>query len=150
MLAETLIVTLFVASVLLFMFIQFTNLNKSYNESYTYNSVEDLYSLKNIREYIKGDLNAISYINTNVTYQDFLDISKCDIFTEKQYCLKLFELENIDKIIVTTNKVNYDLFKNYKLKFKNFISKIEKQGNEKYRIIVSFNEGTFATIRFGD
>ena len=150
MLAETLIVTLFVATVLLFMFVQFANLNKSYNESYTYNSVEDLYSLKNIKEYIESDLNAISQINSNVTYQNFIDVSKCEIFTEKQYCLKLFELENINKVIITTNKVNYELFTNYKTKFKKFINKIEKQGAEKYRIIASFNEDRFATIRFGD
>lgn len=149
-LAETLIVTLFVASVLLFMFVQFANLNKSYNQSYIYNSVEDLYSLKNIKEYIQSDLNAISYINSNVTYQKFIDISKCEIFTEQNYCLKLFELENIDKIIITTNKVNYDLFINYKTKFKNFINKIEKQSDEKYRIIAAFNDSRFATIRFGD
>lgn len=150
MLAETLIVTLFVASVLLFMFVQFTNLNKVYNESYIYNSVEDLYSLKNIKEYIESDYSAISYINANVTYQKFVDISNCEIFTEKKYCLKLFELENIKKIIITTNKVNYDLFTNHKTKFKNFINKIEKQSDEKYRIIASFNNDTFATIRFGD
>lgn len=150
MLAETLIVTLFVASVLIFMFIQFTNLNRTYNESYTYNSIEDLYSLKNIREYIKSDSSAMSYINSNVTFKSFVDITKCEIFVEKEYCLKLFELENINKIIITTNKVNYDLFVNYKTKFKKFINKINKQSNEKYRIIASFNNGRFATIRFGD
>jgi len=150
MLAETLIVTLFVATVLLFMFIQFSNLSKTYNESYTYNSVEDLYSLKNVKTYIENDSNALSYIKTNVTYKKKLDISNCEIFTDKEYCLKLFELEQIDKIIVTTNKVNYDLFKNYKTKFKKFINKIGKQGEQKYRIIASFNKETFATIRFGD
>ena len=150
MLAETLIVTLFVAGVLIFLFAQFTNITKTYNDSYLYNSVEDLYSLKNVKQYIEKDINIISYINSNVTFQKNIDITKCENFTDKKYCLELFKLENIDKIIITTNTINYELFKNYKTKFKNFINKIDKKGNEKYRIIASFSDGSFATIRFGD
>ena len=40
-LAETLIVTSFVAGVLLYLFIQFSNLNKNYNNSFKYNTIED-------------------------------------------------------------------------------------------------------------
>ena len=50
-LAETLIVTTFVAGILFFMFVQFTSLSKNYNDSYKYNTVEDLYALRNIRDY---------------------------------------------------------------------------------------------------
>ena len=53
MLAETLIVTIFVAGVLIFLFIQFSSLSKSYEESYIYNTVEGLYSLNGFNNLLK-------------------------------------------------------------------------------------------------
>ena len=72
------------------------------------------------------------------------------LFVEKKYCLKLFELENIKYIILTENNINKDLFYNYNDGLKEFISKIKAEGNEKYRILVQFNNSKYATLRFGD
>ena len=150
MLVETLIVTIFVASILIFLLIQFTNLNNNYNKSYDYNKVEDINSLRNIIYYIENDINAMTNIQNSVIYDKYLDITNCDIFLEKKYCKKLFELENIKKVIVTTNKVKYELFEKHDEKFKIFINKINEDGDEKYRLIVYFNNSTYATVRFGD
>lgn len=150
MLVETLIVTIFVASVLIFLLIQFISLNNNYNKTYEYNKVEDINSLKSIIYYIESDTNAFSTIESNVTYDKYLDITDCSVFIEEEYCKKLLELENIKKIYVVTNKVNYNLFEDDAAKFKEFINKITKSGKEKYRLIASFNNSTYATVRFGD
>ena len=65
MLAETLIVTTFVAGILIFLFIQFTNLGKAYDDSYIYNTTEGLYALEDIKKYINTDLDLLLYIEEN-------------------------------------------------------------------------------------
>lgn len=149
-LAETLIVTTFVAGILIFLFIQFTNLSKNYSESYKYNNVEDLYALRNIRNYIESDTTALSTIEEEILKKQYIDITDCSIFTEKNYCLKLFELENIKKILISKNDLDKDLFINYHEGFKKFINKINSEGTHKYRLLVEFNNSKYATIRFGE
>lgn len=149
-LAETLIVTTFVAGVLIFLFIQFTNLSKNYTDSYEYNTVEGLYALRNIRDYIESDDSAISSIEENLTNDSILNITNCNIFTEKKYCLKLFELEDVEKILIVTNDFDKFLFNNYDEDFKKFVNKINGEGTLKYRLLVEFNNSTYATIRFGE
>lgn len=150
MLVETLVVTSFVAGVLIFLFIQFNNLSKNYTDAYDYNTVEGLYSLENVRIYLASDLSAFESIETAVANKGYIEITDCNIFTERNYCLKLFELENISKIFVTNNDFEKDIFFNYNDGFKKFISKVSGEGTQKYRFLVEFNDSTYATIRFGE
>lgn len=150
MLVETLIVTTFVAGVLVYIFIQFSNLSKNYETSYDYNTVVDLYSLKNIKQYIESDSLILNYINSEVTEDKYIDISDCSNFTHENYCLKLFELENIDSIIISTNNVKSDILLEKDMGFLDFVKKIKEEGTEKYRIIASFKDNTYATVRFGE
>lgn len=150
MLAETLVVTAFVAGVLIYLFIQFTNLSNNYNDSYNYNTVEGLYSVRNIRNYILSDLEALTHIENNLSPNNYIDILDCSIFSEQPYCQKLFELENVNKVIITTNVFDKEMFSIYDSGFKKFINKISAEGNEKYRILVEFKNSTYATIRFGE
>ncbi len=150
MLAETLIVTTFVAGVLIFLFIQFSNLNKNYDDSYKYNTVEGIYSAKNIIDYIKSDTAALTTIGENVNYSSNLNITDCNIFSDIDYCLLLFELENIKKIYIASNYFDKTTFSNASSSIQKFINKINAESDEKYRIVVEFNDETFATLRFGD
>ena len=150
MLAETLIVTTFVAGILVFLFIQFTNLSNNYEESYKYNTVEGIYALDDVKEYIISDDDAYNYIKTNVSKTSILDITDCSIFTSQNYCSKLFDLENIENIIISTNMVNPSLFNLSDENYMNFIRRLSSDGTLKYRIIARFNNDTYATIRFGD
>lgn len=149
-LVETLIVTTFVASVLIFLFIQFSNLSKNYNDSYKYNTVEGLYSLNNITKYIQSDTTFKESLANLVTADNYLDITDCTLFSDQKYCLLLFELENIESIYIVNNNFNKSIFNNSKETIKNFINKISSDGEEKYRIVAEFKDFTFATIRFGD
>ncbi len=148
MLAETLIVTTFVAGVLIFLFVQFSTLNNSYDESYVYNTVEGLYATDDIIDYIKTDSKVLEYIKTNVDSNTYVDITDCSLFTNMEYCKELFSLENIDKVFISTNEISYDI-NAYDDKFKKFISKINKEGNESYRVVAAFKNSTYATVRFG-
>lgn len=149
-LAETLIVTTFVAGILIFLFIQFSNLSKNYNDSYKYNTVEGLYSLNNVIKYIETDDFFYDNLETLVTTDKYLNIKDCSLFSDLDYCLLLFELENIESIYIVQNYFNKNIFSDSKETIKNFINKISGDGEEKYRIIAEFNDFTYATIRFGD
>lgn len=156
-LVETLVVTIFIATVLIFLFIQFSNLNSSYEDSFKYNTVEGIYALEDIRDYLEID-SQYEIIENKLSSKDYIDISDCSVFTDLTYCQKLFEYENIARIIVVNNIANYEgLFETavgYKIKledeFLDFINQINNQGSEKYRLIVKFNNDTYATIRFGE
>lgn len=150
MLAETLIVTVFVSSVLIFLFIQFTNLSKSYDESYIYNTTEGLYALEDIKTYINKDQTFISYLEENIDTLGYIDITDCNLFNNKEYCLNLIEIENIDKIFISTNLIPKDKVNGYNEDFNIFINKINREGEEPYRLVASFKNSTFATIRLGD
>lgn len=149
-LIETLLVTTFVAGVLFFLFTQFTSLSKNYNDSYKYNTVEDLYALRNIRDYILTDTDAFNQIKETISNKKIVNITDCTLFEEEDYCLKLLELENVKRLIVTENNFNQNLFKDYDTGFIKFTNKIEGEGKHKYRLIVEFNDDKYATIRFGE
>ena len=149
MLAETLLVTTFVAGVLVYLYVQFSNLSSKYNESYTYNTVEGLYALVDVIELIENDPIAFNYIEDNVVEEKYIDISNCSLFTEADVCEKLFTLENIDEIVVTTNRVPKNTITDYTKGFVRFTDKISTSGEQPYRVIASFKNNTYATVRFG-
>lgn len=149
-LAETLIVTTFVSGVLIFLFMQFTNLSTNYNDSYRYNTVEGLYAAKNIGDYIVSDLVAYDSIKEKIVDESYVDITNCNVFSEREYCLTLLKLENINKVLITNNDFDKGLFYNYDENFKKFINRIDGKGIELYRILIEFNDSTYATLRFGD
>ena len=150
MLAETLLVTVFVSGVLIYLYVQFSKLNTAYDQSYLYNNVESLYALEDIKDYIESDALFTQYFVKNIESKYYIDISNCNLFTDKEYCLSLFEIENIDEIFVTTNVVPKEKINIYSDDFSTFINKINEEGEQPYRIIGSFDNSTFATIRFGD
>lgn len=150
MLAETLIVSTFVAGVLIFLFIQFTNLGKAYDDSYIYNTPEGLYALEDVKEYIDADSDLLLYIEENIGTKKYIDLTDCSLFKNREYCVNLFELENIDKVFITTNSFDKLSITGYNEDFNLFINKIVKEDSEKYRLVASFKNGMFATLRLGD
>ena len=162
MLVETLVVTSFVAGVLIFMYIQFTNLSNKYNESYDYNTVEGLYSLENIKEYIEEDQTLLIYADNfqaegnPIDPGTAIDITECssEYFSDINYCSLLFELENIEEIYLTCSWFDknsiLDIY-SFSSETKKFINKIKiDESDTGYRLIAKFTDGTFATIRLGE
>ena len=168
-LLETLVVTVFISGVLVFLFTQFTSLNRKYEESYNYNAVEDIYALSNIYSYIKEDEFFYNQIVSNL--DGYINIKDCEFSTNIEFCKKLFEYEEIDALLVTKNKFDKSDMIDFDEDIMDFIDKIQPKGSEKYRLIAKFKHNvkakildesdnsykdktfeyyTFATIRFGD
>lgn len=150
MLAETLIVTAFVAGVLIFLYFQFSKLSASFNEAYIYNTVEGLYALEDIKEYIESDKQFLEYVTDNIDSLKYIDISNCSNFTESDYCSELLKLEKVKQIFITTNEVPSEYIDSSDKGFDTFINKIGKEGKELYRIVAAFENSSYATIRFGE
>ena len=171
-LVETLVVTTFVAGVLIFLFVQFSKLSKAYEESYIYNTVEGLYALEDVRDFLDSSTitsettitdptneeetititstnKFIEYIKEQIETENYIDITDCTLFDNKDYCLNLLQSENIDRIFITKNSIPNNIT-GYKEGFQIFISKINNEGNEPFRIVASFDNSTYATLRFGD
>lgn len=149
-LAETLIVTTFVAGILIFIFIQFTSVSQTYEDSYKYNTVEDLYALEDIKNYILSDIGAIKFIDESINPDKIIYITNCSIFTNEDYCKKIFELEEIEQIIVSNNYFEPNNISVSDEEFSSFIKKIKGTEKQKYRLIASFKNHTYATLRFGE
>lgn len=145
MLVETLVVSVFVATTLTYLYVKFTNLNASYSLSFSYNTVEDLYALDDIRTYL---LNYEDVINNELESVNYID-SVCMLLPDKNYCTDLLKAERINRLVIAKNDVSTTKFpKNYDQDFIDFIEKINAVGSEKYRLIASFDNSTFATVRF--
>ena len=151
MLAETLIVTTFVAGVLIYLYVQLTNLSNSYEKNQSYNTIPDLYALVDIAYFLGKNTTAKAYVKGISNVSDIT--SYCQNKTDAMCtALKnLSTLENISRILISKNDETVS-FSSITLdtKFQSFIDTIawEGQGVEEYRLIATFNDGTFATLKF--
>ena len=137
LLAESLIVTTFVLTVLVFLFIQFKNIMINNRKNYVYNKVSDIYNLGSLNDCfvankIGSDWGFDSRINV-----DAIDIRCQDIANEMG--LKYVIYTNSDISQIKTEELDRDV--------KEFVdkvnyTKIEGQG----RLIGKFNTKNIATI----
>ena len=144
-LAETLIVTTFVAGFLIYILVQLSTLSSSYNMNLKYNTVEGLYALEDILYYYKDNVALMS----SVTPTNYIDITSCpsSIVSDSAYCQALMNVENIDRLIVAPNNiesVNFSSLNDEELE--KFITTSEPKDFLDYRFIAAFNDGTYATI----
>ena len=154
MLVETLIVSISISGILIFLYLQFTNVNNSYVKTYSYNTIEGLYKAADIKENIiyNGKDKIFDDINTN----KFVDLSNCSstYYNNTAYCNKLKEIANVKTVIITTG--NLDNLKNkltsgtnmttYSETMRDFVNKIENYSNG-YQIIVEYNDNTIAAVK---
>lgn len=150
MLVETLVATVIVIGVLIGLYTQFSSVLRTYNDSFKYNTVENLYSLDNISTFVVSDYSAILQFDDELKDKEFIDITNCSYFAETEYCTDLLKFENIRSLYVSHNSFDKTKFKLDDEEFAKFIKKINPQEGGTYRLIAAFNDGSFATIRFGD
>lgn len=150
MLAETLIVATFLVTTLLFIYVQFNNITKKYDNSFKYNTVNSLYITKNIINYISTD--GVDRLKENVNYSPngFIDITNCQTqyFNETNYCTVLMNSSNVKTILFT--KENLDGLKETTVldqTIMDFINYIDYEAVEGYRVIIEFNDNTFASLK---
>ncbi len=151
-LVETLIVSTIIASILIYMFVQFNKLDENYNESFRYNDVDDLYKLDSIKEYINSlDNESIINIGSKINNDDMIVMNKNDdTYTNIEYLDNQIDLlANLDikTLILTKADINNVDTSNLSKTLKNMIKKIDNK-SDNYRIIAEFNNGECATITF--
>lgn len=152
MLVETLLVSVFVATTLIFLFVQFERVKSSYDKAFTYNTVSNVANAKTFSIYLfeNGISDASEYVSNN----SYLDITTCPAtyLTNTDFCKYLINKLNIKKIYLT--KVNNRRINNFQTSakglnldntFLNFIDNI-KQVDSTYKdiLIVEYNDKTFA------
>jgi len=150
---EVLILSTVIIGILIFMYSQFKNINRSYQYSFKYDTVEGMYLANNIVNYINSDNYDKLVEETTNRLEGYIDITNCDVelFNTASYCDALFQKSEIDKLIFTeenltklrNNMINFDN------DFKKYINQIKTTNEKKdYRIIIKYKDGTYATMRF--
>lgn len=143
MLIETLICATFIVGILIFVYIQFTNINRSYEDSFTYNTINDLYLADQARSYLKQE-NLLNLDQINDTNK-YVEIDFCP--NNDAYCTSLYEKLLIKKIILANHDFYNDVdSSNLDEEFKEFIRKV-KLVDEGYSMYVQFNDGTYAVLK---
>ena len=151
MLTETLIVATFLVTTLLFIYVQFNKITKTYDTSFKYNTINGLYAANNIKKYISND--GIANLKNALAGEsvDFVSISDCSntYFKEVEYCqvlmnnsnikTALFTKENLASLKSNTNGLDQTMI--------DFINYINDDGTSDYRIIIEFKDNTFASIK---
>ena len=151
-LVETLIVSTIIASILIYMFVQFNKLDNIYNESFRYNDVDHLYKLDSIKEYINSlDISLITNIVTIINNDDIIIMDKNDdTYTNIEYLDNQVDLLinlDIKTLVLTKADINNVDTLSLSKTLKNMIKKIDNK-SDNYRIIVEFNNDNLATITF--
>ena len=152
-LTEILILSTVIIGVLTFMYIQFKNINRGYQNSFNYDTVEGLYLANNILNYINSDGYDTLVESLNNSPQGYIDITNCDVnlFEVGAFCEELFNKSKVKQVLFTEENL-------YKIKsnmlnidndMKNYIKQIKTTNDTKdYRIIVKYDNNTFASLRF--
>ena len=149
-LVETLIVSTIIATILIYVFVQFNALQSEYNESFKYNDVDDLYKLDSIKSYINLlDNTAKTNIITKITSDDIIIMDKeNNTYTYITY----FDNQNdlltnlgIKTLILTKADINNVDTSSLSKNIKDMIKRIDNK-SDNYRIIAEFNNGNAATI----
>lgn len=147
LLAESLVVSTFVLTVLVFLFFQFKSLFNSYSDSYDYNTVEAIYNLNTMKKYIISDAND-NFENQNLPI--FIvngNNNRCRaLFRNGDHCTDLIDRMNLRTLIYMSSDANLDI-EDFSTSFQNFIQRIENV-KEKHRLIGQFEDGTYGTIVF--
>lgn len=149
--AETIAVSAVVVTILVIIYAQFSSVYNSFYKTFKYNSVNNLYLARNVKNYVANNLNEnlINSLNGDTYY---VDLSSCPLayLNNHSYCKALYEASDIETVIFTHE--NLDLLKEslnevnvFKESMNNFIKYINYSGDG-YRIIIEFKDNTFATL----
>ena len=164
-LMEVLIVSVFVTSILVFLFVQFQKINHSYETSFRYNTMNGIYGAETIHQYISQDGydKLVEALEENIlSGVHYVDVTDCPAtyFYETNYCQQLFRSLNVKHVYFTKNDVS-SLLRNISShemseEAKEFIQYIRTdQQDSEFRVIVEFQAGSgkskseFATIKVG-
>jgi len=158
LLLETLVVTTFVVAVLTYLYIQYVNLKKNYNKSYSYNAVPGLLHAKEIDKYFNDKLFYMTIVedfNSSTNYIELVSSNQCNISyfsNDLSYCNKLINFSNVKTLLIMKTNLNSTISSlnannPYSNELLNYIKSIKiKNNNTKYLLVFEYNDKTFANI----
>lgn len=159
LLAESLVVSTFVLTVLIFLFVQYQNLMTTYKNNTDYNNPEAIYNLGSASEYFSADNTRLVSLSNNLGSNAYIKVydkhSGCNpSLGLGTFCDSLFAATGAKKVIYTSSdltniknyiKKNSDSYLNQSLR--DFIKRIDAEAIErKGRLIAQFENGYYATI----
>lgn len=152
-LIETLLVSTFVIGVLVYLFVQFSNIKKNYDISFERDTIPSLYYVQNIGSYL--ETVDISRITTKLTTNDYVEIESCDfMITSAAYCRELMHMANVSKAIVVTTDLKgfqerlQQMNNPFSETMYQYILSLSPPKIEVNRLIVEFTNGTVASLQF--
>lgn len=157
-LLETLIVSTFIASTLIYLFIQISNIKSSYDITFRYDTVPGLYGAQNVLSFLNKntyDDVKVAVENSELNYVDLTDGTALSNGSNLYY-KDLIQKLNIKMIIMikedTTDILsNLNQITSFSEEMKKFIKRIDSSKSEGlYRLVIEYNDNTFATIKIGD
>jgi len=152
---EILIISTVVIGVLIFVYAQFKNINRSYQYSFKYDTVQGMYLTNNIINYINDDSYDTLVTKLNTSELGYIDITECDIvdFSTSEYCKMLFNKSEVEQVLFTEEnlaRIKSDMA-SLPEDMKQYINNISSANAiNDYRIIIKFKNQTFATMRFNN
>lgn len=176
MLLETLIVSTVILGTLVFLYVQFVNVKSSYEVSFTYNTIPGIYMSKELGEFIADTVQTTGKYTSKTTLDmlqnelgepnnnGYIIIDKGTFSTADDTALyeEMIQQMNIRTVLVvddnsnlskiksflsTGSNVNQDIFEP---QFKKYILSLATDNTGKCRLIVAFNDQTFASVLIGD
>lgn len=156
MLLETLVASTFILGVLIFLYIQFANLQRAYNTSFKYNTIPGLYNAKLLGEYITDE--GYAKLSSKIDTKGYAQVLCIDF---DSLCSSLTKAINAKVILYTgndigalqsdlkTSKADQNIFDE---EFKRYILSLEQTTNNGRLIIKYIDENnveTFANIVVG-
>lgn len=161
MLLETLIVSTIILSTLIFLFVQFTNIKSSYEISFKYNTVPGIYIAKELSDFLlENDIDTNLSNQLDSENNGFVNIKPHTYINkgENSFYQTMITNMNIKSVIYTSdnleklktylngNSVDKTIFTE---KFKEFIFNLKTNSTSNNRLIIMFNDNTFASIIIG-
>ena len=151
MLIETLLVSVFVVSTLIFIYIQFEKVRNSYQTSFSYNTTNGVYGANAILTYLKE--NGMENLDKRIDEGDaYIDLTNCpgSYLSTTAFCHRLLTDLKVHKIFYVSNDVT-----NFKSKmdqaaisnkFKSFVRSIKEPDTAGYRLLIEYENEEYATI----
>lgn len=152
-LAETIAISTVVLGALIFIYVQFVSINNSYYTSFKYNTVDNLYKVNNLVEFLEDDYEEQMLKDLNASEHGYLDITNISkYYIEYELWNTLVSTSNIKQVIFTFDnteflKENLSNISSFSENMKKFISKTSSQDSVKYRVVVEFENDEFATLK---
>lgn len=159
-LIETLVVSVFITGVLIYLYIQFQAIHNSYEESFEFNPVPALYAVNNMSQYlVKNELSTVrTTIVSNLATAEghYVDITNCNFATSdtsKNYCKELVKRQEIKQLLVVEeNMIDFRTYvkENHPFSgsFEQFIQKLDVANVKgQYRLLAEFTNGQKASIK---